>query len=410
MRDKHILLALEATSGGAAKHVLLLAEMLLSEGSQVDLLVSLHRSSPLFLKQLDRLKEKGLRPLYLSLSYKISVFKDSIAILKIRQRLASQSYDLVHAHSSKAGFLVRLAAIGLNSPPIIYTPHCFYFHSKTGLSKLFFLGLEKMAGLVTSRMVLVSNAEFASAARHKIGWKKDRLLIKNGLPILQPNPNRGQRLRSTFPIGNRILIVGIGRISQQKNWIFFIRCCAQLARQRTDLHFALIGSGAELPACQRLITELDLSDRFFTLQPKGELTPYFETADVVVNVSLWEGLPYSILEGMQAKKPIVASDIGGNNELIRHQKNGLLYPSNDQSAFIDRVLDLCDSPEKRLEMGQQSAAILAAEYALDQFLEQHKTMYLQLMDRVQIPAQTEPLDTKLFSVLLTKNQSPENTP
>jgi glycosyltransferase involved in cell wall biosynthesis len=183
--------------------------------------------------------------------------------------------------------------------------------------------------------------------------------------------------RATRPI--RIIPYGIdppphaATAAQPRAEEFVVACLARLVPQKghADLIDAMAVVRDAIPAARLLLAgtgplrtelltrseRLGLGDQveFLGLVSRGDLTELFAGTDVVVLPSYWEGLPVALIEALSAGKPIVATDVGGNPELVLDGENGLIVPSGDPAALAQALIRLAADPAARCRMGAASA-------------------------------------------------------
>lgn len=102
-----------------------------------------------------------------------------------------------------------------------------------------------------------------------------------------------------------------------------------------------------------LVNQLNLTEDIYFLGSRDDITELLSKSDLFILPSRYEGLPISLLEAMAAKLPIIASDISGSNDLIQHEKNGLLFESENHIDLANKILDLYNNQEKMHQLAQK---------------------------------------------------------
>lgn len=110
--------------------------------------------------------------------------------------------------------------------------------------------------------------------------------------------------------------------------------------------------------------------------PGRDMTAWYAASDAAVSSSRSEGLPFNIMEAMGWKLPVAASDVKGNQDLIRHGENGLLYPYGDAEGCAEQMKRLLDAPEEARRMGEQGC-LDSRRYRLEAVLPQVMEVYRQ---------------------------------
>lgn len=151
-------------------------------------------------------------------------------------------------------------------------------------------------------------------------------------------------------------VVYFGRMTRGKGVDLLIESFCRVVKEFPYATLSLIGSGERLRQFQKLVKELNLSDRvrFIDWLQNEELFSRLIEADLFCLPSLAEGLPCSILEAMSIGLPVVASDVGGVSEIIEHDISGILIPPRDGEALTKALLKLADDPIRRARLREEA--------------------------------------------------------
>ncbi len=175
-----------------------------------------------------------------------------------------------------------------------------------------------------------------------------------------------QEMRQKLHIAQDALVFGtLGRLSPEKNLELFLRAFAEVKKSYPNAHALIAGEGQEKQKLESLAQELHIDKDCSFVGHISDTANYYNIIDIQVMPSLTEGMPYAALEGMCMKRPLVASNAGGIPEVVIDQETGLLFPSEDLTAFTKALLDLAGNPEKRQYMGQ------ASKERIDKFFSPH---------------------------------------
>jgi glycosyltransferase involved in cell wall biosynthesis len=271
---------------------------------------------------------------------------------------------VVHLHSSKAGFLGRLACRIVGIKPVIYTPHCGAF-LRTDISPVkrnFFRFLEWLGGLFGGRVVGCGPSE--GELYRSLG--KNSAFVSNGV---QPDAS-GTRLPGT----STRLISFTGIASFQKDPAMFSAIAADSAELSGNFAFYWIGDGP---------LEKELDRNFVTLTGwKGieEVKKLLEKTAVYLSCSAWEGLPYGVLEAMNASCPLLLRNVPGNRDLVIPGENGWLFDSPEEA--VDRLKTMLQDRPVLAAMGKRSREILEQKYSMKQMGEGYRRVYAEAAGEV----------------------------
>jgi len=247
--------------------------------------------------------------------------------------------DVIHLHSSKAGFLGRIVSFLLGkSNKTIYTPHAISF-LRLDISpkkRKIFIWMEKFASFFGGKIVACSQSEKEAIEEQGI---KNVTFINNGIRPLE--------IEKKENISDKITIISVGRLSIQKNPILFNDIASEFI-DNTNVQFIWCGDG-ELKS---ELTSLNIKCTGWI--ERKELENYLANADIYLSTSLWEGLPLSVLEAMSIGLPVVLSDCVGNKDLV--DNNGFLYKNKKNAT--NNINELIENKELINKKGYNSKILM----------------------------------------------------
>lgn len=141
------------------------------------------------------------------------------------------------------------------------------------------------------------------------------------------------------------LVLGVGRISAQKDFASFVRVAQKVVTSRPSACFAIVGPAEDQPladALHRQVAELGLSHCVFILGPRSDVPSLLTQSNAFLSTAIFEGHPLTSLEAMAMRRPVVAMDCVGLRECIQHEVGGLLVPLGNEQACAQAVLRVLD--------------------------------------------------------------------
>lgn len=280
------------------------------------------------------------------------------ALVPILRRLKP---DVVHLHSSKAGFLGRIAARLIGHRAVVYTPGgaALLRQDISPWKRGVYGRLESLAARFGGRVVACGKGEAQALAAY--GVSAD--VIANGTePGLAP-------VRPPAIAGKPLTVITTGRCTLQKDPARFGRIAKALAGE-AKFRFVWVGTGelaADLPTDAVHITGWVPAD-----QVRGIL----EQADIYLSTAVWEGLSLAVLEAMAAGLPLLLSNIPGNADVVQPGVNGALFGTEQEA--IEALRQWANQAEVLASMGQASRALLLAEHDVQQVAQRYQELYQQL--------------------------------
>ena len=331
----------QPTGGGVGRHVRDLAECLSERGYEI---VLVGPSPP---DGMDRLPDR-VSHVPLELGRAVSPVADLAALGRLSRILRRLKPDLIHAHSSKAGAVGRVARLARPSTPVVYTPHGYAFAGwfSSDRERLAYREIERVLAPLSSRVVCVCEAE--ARLGRSVGFSKRIRVVYNGIAPVAPGPadTRMLELARRGPV-----VCVLTQLRPGKGIETLIDATPALVARGHDLQVAIWGEGPELETLAARARRAGVAESVHFLGRSSDPLAALRGADVFVHPSLAESFPYAILEAMAAGAPIVASDVGGIGEALQDGESGLLVPAGSVPALTEALGELLEDPRRREAMG-----------------------------------------------------------
>lgn len=333
-----VLLVHQPIDGGVGRHIADLAMGLTERGHEVVLCGPAPPSG----------LTGAYRHMRLDLRRAIAPRADMRALASLTAIVRQVRPDVIHAHSSKAGAIVRVARLRHRRIPVIYTPHGYAFagHFERKFERSVYREIERGLAPLANRVVCVCEAE-ARLAR-TVGPAKRVRVVYNGI---EPTPDgpvdaRMARLAQDGPVVCAMTLLRPGKGIET-----LIDALPQVLARQPRARIAIGGEGPDLDALRMRAEERGVGDAVHFLGQSRDPFSILRGAQVFVHPSWAESFPYVILEAMSVGLPIVASDVGGIGEALSDEDGGLLVAPGDESALAEALLELLEHPDRAARMG-----------------------------------------------------------
>jgi len=295
---------------------------------------------------------------------------DALACRELYRRFRARRYDIVHTHSGKAGFIGRLAAKLAGVPVIVHTIHGpSFYRYQNPIGNLIFRWAEQLAGEWTTQFVSVADA--MTEQYQAAGITGKYVTIHSGMnlePFLRIEP------RQDFVVGK------IARLFRLKGHEFLFEAAPQIVAAVPNVKFLLVGDGIYRERYERWAERLGLRDRFiFTgLVRPDEIPGYVAQMDVLVHLSLREGLPRALSQALAAGKPVVAFDVDGAREVCRDDETGVLVRAGDAGGVASAVIRLLQDKLLAAKLGNRGRELVRAEFSEELMVQRIDKLYQRL--------------------------------
>ena len=295
---------------------------------------------------------------------------DALACRELYRLFRARQYDIVHTHSGKAGFIGRLAAKLAGVPVIVHTIHGpSFYRYQNPIGNWIFRWAEQLAGEWTTQFVSVADAMTEQYCAAGVTGKF--VTIHSGMnlePFLRIEP------RSDFVVGK------IARLFRLKGHEFLFEAAPQIVAAVPNVKFLLVGDGIYREHYEFWAERLGLRDRFiFTgLVRPYEIPGYVAQMDVLVHLSLREGLPRTLPQALAAGKPVVAFDVDGAREVCQDNETGFLIRAEDVGGVAMAVIRLLQDKSLAAKLGNCGRELVRTEFSEELMVQRIDKLYRHL--------------------------------
>jgi glycosyltransferase involved in cell wall biosynthesis/ribosomal protein S18 acetylase RimI-like enzyme len=363
--------------GGVARIILGLGRIAHADGWQVDVLAT----DPAVQEALQR-QSLGIVNLDV-IRREIRPFWDLAGLFRLCSFLRRQRYEIVHTHTSKGGFIGRLAAWLAGVPVIVHTVHGFAFHEQSrALVRIVYSMLERLAARWCHRIVSVSEFHQRWALELGICALPHIQAIPNGItPAVRTSHCQPVGLRRQLGAGDgELLILSPTRLAADKGLAYLIEAAAVLSHAGLKYRLAIAGDGPERTHLENMARAGGISDRVTFLGFRHDIGDLLAAADLVVLPSLREGLSISLLEAMAAGKPIIATSIGSHRELASQADMARLVPPANPAALAEAIQQVAHDPALMARLASAALSLFESRYTEDRMLNEYRQMYFSLVE------------------------------
>lgn len=287
-------------------------------------------------------------------------------------------FDIIHAHGFKASVPARLAAWRTGIPGVVYTSHNMVDQNWTGLRRKIYWKMERSLAKVTDKLIVVSEAMKERFIQEGIPASRVEL-VHNGIslkPYELPLDREAKRAQLGVAPG-QTMIVCPARLIPSKGVDLLLEAVRKMGETRSlnSLQVLVLGDGPLRAELENSAATLGLKDTVRFLGHRKDMPEVLKAADLFVLPSLAEGLPLSILEAMAAGCPVVASNVGGIPDAIRHGENGFLVNPGDAGALARALEFILSNPERRQAYASQARQNAITRFSSERMVEDVYRIY-----------------------------------
>lgn len=287
----------------------------------------------------------------------INPIKDVKAYFSLKDYLKKSNFDVVHTHSSKAGIIGRAAAWSAGVPFIAHTIHGQAFHRyEKWWKNIFYILLERYAGKKCHRIFAVAEAMIDQAVSNKITEKNKCKVVYSGMEIESfLNAKHDLELKNKLGINPNSLVVGtLARLFHLKGYDHIVEIAEKVIHKIPNAIFLLIGDGILKNKLEKEIAEANLKEHFIFagLVSPEKIPNYLSIIDVLIHLSLREGLPRSVVQSLATGKPAIAFNLDGTPEVVLNGQTGYVTEPHEIEKVITHLITLLSDKNLRKKMGE----------------------------------------------------------
>jgi glycosyltransferase involved in cell wall biosynthesis len=304
-----------------------------------------------------------------SLSRELNIQLDRKARAEIEEQIREFKPDIIHTHTFKAGFLVRL---GRRATPVIHSFHGHHLYDpEFGFVKRTVLNfLERRLAVRSDALVTIGKQVRDELLEVGIGNPNQFFPIAPGIELLELKDEESIRAKFSFD-ANEVLVVWLGRFTEVKRPDRVI----DIARMNPDLTFVMAGGGELLDSLKSTASS---NVRFLGFQDKNEM---WSIADVALCTSDSEGMPLSLIEAQMAGVPVVSTNVGSVSEIVEDGITGRLA-KRDVAELSSAIREVVTSIHNNSDLGNAARSRALKEFSSQVMAEAHMKLYEKVLGKV----------------------------
>ena len=303
---------------------------------------------------------------------RIQSYKGLLASKLIKNIIATEDIDVVHTFFESSDILGTIMGRLSKVPLIISSRRDTGFTKNRRLLKIYKL-LNRYVNLI-----MVNAQAVGDAAALQENIKPDKIkILYNGIKVEKYNVQVDvEKKKLELGIDPDAPVVGkIANLTPVKAHSFFLDAASKVLEKFPKTNFLLIGNGPLEKQLKQYANDLNISNKIKFLGVREDIPEIISILDISVLSSLTEGCSNAILESMAGGKPVIATNVGGNPELIVDRETGLIVPSQDATALAEAECKLLSDKDLAIKMGERGRERVKSLYSMDKIVAEFEKIY-----------------------------------
>jgi glycosyltransferase involved in cell wall biosynthesis len=321
------------------------------------------------------------------LSREISPFRDARAVIRLARIIRKERPQILHTHTAKAGAVGRMAALlaGDARPPIVV--HTFHGHVLRGyfdpVRTYGFRLLERWLARSTTKLIAVSPQVRDDLVDFGVAPPERFAIVRLGIELerrVATDDDARRETRRVLGVPQDAFVVGwVGRMTAVKNTDDVLLALRTLHDRGVDGYLLMVGDGPDRERVEQRAHDLELTRRCLFLGYQEEVARFYAALDAMLLPSVNEGTPVSAIEALAARRPVVATRVGGVPDVVDEGEDGFLVEPGAPAALAERLERLAREPELRERMGERGRARVLDRYAVSRLVDDIDALYRELL-------------------------------
>ncbi|MFK5949579.1 MAG: glycosyltransferase [Methylococcales bacterium] len=301
--------------------------------------------------------------------YNIFSLKGIVGFFRLCKLIIHNDIDIVVSYHTASDLLAPIACAFLRKK-------CISCRRDDGFTKKsIHKKIQRYLNYLVDGMISVSDAVKLAVNRDEFFQLNKNTVIWNGEDLLNFSPI-GKNSRTSFSFSEQdFVLISVGGLVEVKNHKVLIQSVLNLLPDNPSMHLILVGQGHLLPDYKKMIHGFE--SNIHLLGYRSDISDLLRTADIYIQPSLTEGFSNAIVQAMACSLPVIASDVGGNTELVT-DKCGYLISPHDTDKLSSYILNLKNKPDLRKQFGENARKLVTERCSIKHMCNQYEDYFSSL--------------------------------
>lgn len=291
----------------------------------------------------------------------------------MRRLLKQRKVNVLHCHQYTPYFYGVLSAFWTNTR-VIFTEHGRFFPDRHNIKRRF---INPRLAMITDHITAISKSTAEAVVKYEYMPRNKIQVIYNGIKTIETCDKTRDDLLNELGLSSGYRYIGtISRLEPIKNQAMMINAFFKVWQRISNIRLILIGDGAKMQELKRLTEALGIQDDVIFTGFIDNPQKYINLFDIFLLSSFSEGTSMTLLEAMSLSKPCIATDVGGNPEIVVDGDTGIVVPSDDTEEFTRAIIELLLNEEKLQVYGKAGNSRFIHNFTALQMINNYQKLYL----------------------------------
>ncbi len=297
---------------------------------------------------------------------------DFSLVRHIRNYIIDNNIDILHCHQYTP-YVYGLFASAFTSTKIIFTEHGRFYPDKKKIKRVLF---NPVLSLLTDSVTAISSATRDALVEYENFSRKKIMVVYNGIDDAMYTTPSDTNVRQSLGIKPEDFVLGtVARLDPIKNHKMMIKSLGIVRKSYPNTFLVLVGDGQERKNLESFVSSLGLSSHVIFTGFKEDIHNYLKAIDIFLLTSFSEGTAMTLLEAMASSLPCIATNVGGNPEIVRNGETGFIVPNDDCKLLTDKICLLLQDEDLLNKMGNAGRRRFKEKFSVEQMVSAYEKVY-----------------------------------
>lgn len=304
---------------------------------------------------------------------------DVRGIFDVKRMIRKHKIDIIHCHGYKSDVLSFFAAL-FSNVKLVTTLHGWWIG--TSLKSRTYNALDLFVIRFFDKVIVVSQSLFESLISGGHSRKKT-ILIPNCVDVKKFEEIKDLGgTRDDLGVPKEATLLGtVSRLTEEKGHTYLIDAFAKILRKFNNSYLIIAGEGPLEGSLRAKARDLGLAERVIFTGFREDVAGIIAAMDIFLMPSISEGLPMAVLEAMAARKPIIASNVGGIPSVIHDKETGLIIEPGDPDSIVEAVTILLKDKILSTELANNAAKFVGEKFSLSNMVSKYEEVYIEAISK-----------------------------